>query len=94
MTWEEKFAALNALAPARLLMRCPGDWYVDQNVEIKRGGMLDGSYRNGRTPEEAVEEHWQKLTKIAPTDYLVFNASGKDRRAYRWHVCFWEEVRE
>jgi hypothetical protein len=43
MNWEQKLAALNALAECELRMRCPGDWYVLQSdVQI-----CDGYFETG-----------------------------------------------
>lgn len=83
MTYEEKFAAINALTPASLLMRKPEDWYVSQHVEMKDGGILSGRSGNGETPQEAINAHWCKLTMLQPTQYLLLNAAGPSRRAVR-----------
>lgn len=94
MTWEQKFAACMALSPATLHMRKPGDWYVSQNVEIKNGIMLMGEYGNGRTPEEAVSEHFAKLTNLQSNQYLVVNAYSDDRIAVRWNGFMWAPITE
>lgn len=97
MTWEEKLAALNALSDnvtgASLRMRKPGDWYVEQNVEVKDGLILEGRYGNGATPEAAVLDHWENLTKLKSHEYLVVGW-GKERKAYRWNGHMWATVKE
>lgn len=95
MTWEQKFAALNALAPAELKMRKPGDWYVSQPVETKErvdSGVLVGRYGNGRTPIEAVEDHWNRLTNEKPLAYLVVGAFGSSRKHVLWNGFMWQEM--
>ncbi len=94
VTYEEKFAAINSLSRASLLMRRPGDWYVSQNVEIKDGSFLRGSYGNGITPVTAIEDHWHVLTSLKPAQYLVLNAYGPDRRAVRWNGFMWAPCSE
>jgi hypothetical protein len=97
VTWEEKFAAIQALArEASLKMRKPGDWYVEAvGVEISEGCLLVGSYGNGRTPQEAVEDHWIKWTQLTGKQtHLVKNAMRDDRQTYRWNGYMWAEVHE
>lgn len=94
MTWEEKFAACQALGDAVLRMRKPGDWYVDQHAEIKDGCILKGEYGNGATPEAAALDHFEKLTALAPGEYVVTRAMGADRRAVRWNGYMWASVQE
>jgi len=95
MTWEEKLAALKALANTHLEMRAPGDWYVSAYArEVGGNGMLEGRYGNGRTPQEAVEDDWEKMTAKLPADrYIVVYASGEDRQQYRWNGYMWITVR-
>lgn len=94
MNWEQKLQACQSLCPASLCMREPGDWYVDQRIEVKDGCILKVSYGNGQTPQEAVENHWRELTDISPDQYLVINAGGKNMAAYRWHGFMWKQVKE
>jgi hypothetical protein len=74
--------------------RKPGDWYVNQDVEVKDGGILIGTYGNGATPEEAIEDHWRVLTEIPRGHYLVVRAFDNLRRAVRWNGFMWEDVKE
>ena len=94
LTWEQKMAALNALSPCSLIMRKPGDWYVQQDTDIKDKSILRGEYGNGETPEEAVNDHWGRLTTITPPLYIVARASRDDRKAVRWNGFMWDSVRE
>ena len=96
MTWQEKAAALDALAEIQVMIRKPGDWYVSQRVEIKDDGVLISSYGNGVTPEEAIENHWRELVdEIADTPkYLVVRAFQDQRRAVRWNGFMWQDVAE
>lgn len=95
MTWEQKLAACQALSACSLKMREPGDWYVSQDVEIKDKSILKGEYGNGTTPEEAVEDHWTRLTQLAAHEYLVTRAGGGElRKAVRWNGFMWDQVIE
>jgi hypothetical protein len=93
LTWQEKFAAIKALAPASLELRRPDDWYVLQSgVEVARGGMLEGCFGNGMTPEYAVEQHFKKLTKLSIGEAVVTNAMTSERREVRWNGFMWEDA--
>jgi hypothetical protein len=75
-------------------MRKPGDWYVEQRVEVRKGSVLEGRYGNGPDPEAAVLEHWQELTELGADEYLVARAYGDDRKAVRWNGFMWDHVQE
>lgn len=95
MTWEEKLDALNSLSDCELKMRKPGDWHVLQvSTDIKKGGLLHGSCGNGATPQEAVENHWEIMTNLKPSEYLVLDAMGDRRKAVEWSGFMWKEVPE
>ena len=94
MDWEQKFAAINALAQATLQMRGPGDWYVETSVEVKNGSILEGRYGNGTSPENAVNSHWAAMLELAADEYLVANAGMEWRRAVKWNGFMWDDVRE
>ena len=95
MNYEEKLEALNALAECSLKMRKPGDWYVSQSVEVKNGGMLEGRYGNGETPELAIHNHWSELTELLKAgEYLVIKAYGDNRKAVKWNGFMWQDVKE
>lgn len=98
MTWEQKLAALNAIVECTLKMRRPGDWYVEQSVDIKDGSILRGEYGNGNSPETAVLDHWERLTNIESPLYLVgrefFDGYVATRKVVRWNGFMWESVDE
>jgi len=94
MDYQQKLYALNAIAETSLKMRKPGDWYVSQSVEIKDGSVLVGSYGNGITPEEAINDHWDILTSLPHGKYLIARAHRDDRKAIRWNGFMWETVNE
>jgi hypothetical protein len=94
MTWEQKLQALNALAECRLIMREPGRWYVNQHIEIKDGGVLGSVSGNGENPIEAVNSHWDKVTNLPDRQYIVCNAYGGQRTAFRWAGFMWRAVDE
>lgn len=93
MTWEQMFEACKALeANICLRMRQPGDWYVEQSIEIKDGPFLGSIFGNGTMPQEAVEDHWRKLTELKPEQYIVINARKDSRQAVKWNGYMWESV--
>lgn len=94
MTWEEKLSACCSIADTSLSMRKPGDWYVSSGMEvIERGhrGVLVGSYGNGKTPEEAVENHWKKLVENPEVECIVVHAMRDDRRELIWNGFMWQD---
>ena len=92
MTWEQKLDALNSLCVHSLQMRRPGDWYVSATIEIANNGILIGRYGNGKNPEEAVLDHWEKYTtKLTPDQYIV--ARNYDQEKYvLWNGYMWKDV--
>lgn len=94
MHWEQKLQALNALAECNVKMRKPGDWYVCHSAELKTcgAGVLRGEYGNGASPEEAVNNHWSKLTELPDSDYIVIGAFTQNRKAFIWNGFMWQEV--
>jgi len=98
MTWEQKFAALQALldfkGDAALHSREPGDWYVTlPSVSIKEGGLLVSVGNSGATPQEAVEKTWTKLTSL-PNDHYIVASACSGRRAVRWNGFMWAPIVE
>ena len=89
MNWEQKLAALQAFADTSICMRKPGDWYVHMRAELKGDGVLSSASGNGRTPEEAVEDHWRKVT--APGAVIVRDAMNAARREVRWNGFMWAD---
>lgn len=94
MSWEEKLSAFQALSDTSLRMRKPGDWYVSAHVEVKNRSMLEGRFGNGRSPQEAVENHWDKLTNLAPHEYIIVDAMRESRRAVCWNGFMWKNIEE
>ena len=97
MTWQEKFAAIQALSGefnACLRMRKPDDWYVaDLSINIGRGNLLHGVLGNGTTPQEAIENCWTELMN-ASNNYepIVKNAYTDNRKEYKWSGYMWTEI--
>ncbi len=93
MDWQQKADALNSLADIHINIREAGDWWVNQSTEIGGDGMLLGSFGNGATPEEAIEDHWRVLvTDLAPGRYIVVSAYRDDRKQWRWNGYMWREI--
>jgi len=101
MDYQQKAAALNALDDLHILFRSPRDrigiaepWYIAQNVSVYGGSVMIGAYGNGATPEAAIEDHWNQLTRdLKPGQYLVARR-GTDRRAVTWNGFMWEDYPE
>lgn len=96
MTYEQKMAALNALNPnAALHMRRPESWYVYlPSVEIKKGPILSSARGEGKTPEGAVNDCFDQLVNLPSDQYIVRNAGGRPREAFRWNGFMWDRVEE
>lgn len=97
LNYQQKMHAIQALGDASVCMRKPDDWYVHQSgVDIKTGSVLEGRYGNGPTPEAAIHDHWDKLTKLQSGDecVVVFERGdeGLRRRYVRWNGFMWETV--
>jgi hypothetical protein len=94
MNWEQKMQALMSLAMCHLVMHRPGHWYVQHSgVEVGGNGFLHGAAGRGKTPEEAVNDHWRELVDELPADrFVVIEAYAGSRREVRWNGFMWEAV--
>ena len=96
MTFEEKFAAMKALAgfDTALHMRSMGEWYcLLPGVEIGGDGILQSVGADGPSPEQAIRNTWEQITTLLPvTQYLVIRVYQTDRRQLRWNGFMWEDV--
>ena len=95
MSWQEKAAALNALSEITIKMRDINDWYVHQNIEIGAAdsSVLTGSYGNGDTPHNAVEDHWNIFTSLVRPQYIVLVPTRPmERRHVRWNGYMWADL--
>jgi hypothetical protein len=89
LTWEQKLAALQCLADTSLRMRKPGDWFVNANDRFVCGNALQtGSFGNGKSPQEAVEDDWEKMTELSSGRYVQV----RDGKRYRWNGFMWLDV--
>lgn len=92
LTWEQQLVAIKAFAGdfnVSLKMRKPGDWYVEAHMSLGGDGMLLGTYGNGRTPEEAVEDHWRIFAVEIPDDRYVVATGEQPYRRARWNGFMW-----
>lgn len=95
MIIDEVFFALKAISgEASIQMRRPRDWYVSlRGVEIGGNGMLAGVGGDGKTPDEAISDAWNKVTAVEPPLFLVINATNElTRRHLRWNGFMWQDV--
>jgi hypothetical protein len=94
MDWQEKAAALDALAEIEIRFRKPGDWFVNQDVAIKDDHCLVGAWGNGETPQAAIEDHWKVLVEEPKFPLYLVARSGDRRRAVSWNGFMWADVHE
>lgn len=94
MSWEEKLAALQALTDTCLQMRRPGEWYVSARYRAIGGnGVLSGTYGEGLSPSQAVENDWLLIVEhLAPGLFIVIEAPDAPRRHFRWAGFMWKEL--
>lgn len=95
MTWEQKLDALIALARIEVIPRSSGDWYVSQGTEISSDDscVLAGKYGNGKTPIEAIENHWKEMVeRLEKGQYIVTQANTEDRKHFVWNGFMWAEL--
>ena len=97
MNTREKALALNALSRFSLELDCDNRWFVSHpRVDIKEiehpGGIWSVTGR-GDTPEDAIEDHWCKLTAPGQNHCIVVNALCDNRRRVRWNGFMWEDVK-
>lgn len=91
--WEQKFQVMQSLCSHSLKMRGPGDWYVESTgIEIKDGPILESSYGNGKTPQEAIENHYEIYTSVKLPKTVVVNAHTSKRKEYIWTGFMWREL--
>lgn len=95
LTYEQKLAALKAIAPTHLEMRKPGDWYVcasDRAVKKTGSVMLTGAYGNGESPEAAVNDDWEHMLAAGKDGFIVIGAGLPSRKHVRWNGFMWESL--
>lgn len=103
LTFEQKVAAIHSLENLgnSLIWRfnthgaAPrGDWYVyGEKVEKTDGAIIGGAMGYGATPEEALNDLWDKLTTYKEDQRVVIDAFA-GRRAVRWNGFMWEPYKE
>ena len=94
MNWEQKLSAFQALTDTNVEMRLPGDWFVHSrglSISSDDSCVLEGKYGNGRTPGEAVEQHWDIFSSVEYPQYCVVDCDGT-RQHVRWNGFMWKNV--
>ena len=99
LNWEQKFAALQALAEypdnVNLKMRSLGNWYCSvSGIEVRQSNCLVGKYGNGANPQEAIENCFLMLTTLPKDEVLVRNAMTEKRSYFRWNGFMWKQEAE
>lgn len=92
MTWEQKLQAMKAIADHKLIMRKPGDWYVNAPIEVGGGGVLVSMFGQGTTPEMAVNDHWAQLVENLPSDRYITGGNPGHSKCVRWNGFMWEDA--
>ena len=77
MNWEEKFEIMQNITHTEIRMRKPSDWFVSSWMQT-----AGGNYGNGRTPEEAVNNHWDIITSYPVS---INRTSGKEDEYFKWN---------
>lgn len=92
MNWQQKLMALKALTSTHLEMREPGNWFVAAYARsIEEKSTLVGRYGNGKTPAEAVNQDFDKMT--AANVVVVVESGVAPKRRVRWNGFMWEDAR-
>jgi hypothetical protein len=102
MDWQQKAEVLAGLAELSIKFRekewrigAAEPWYVNQGIDVGGDGLLRGTYGNGHTPQEAIENHWRLLvTELPGGSYLVTRSPTDERRRVRWNGFMWADVPE
>ncbi len=95
MTWEEKFRALRALDPTVcLMMRDDGIWFVPAGRRaIGQPGAFTCVQESGLTPEEAVNEIWDRyMSEALGESALLLDPFSDTPRKVRWNGFMWQDV--
>jgi hypothetical protein len=90
LNWQQKLQALNVLTPHVLCMRKPGDWFVNSNLTIREGCVNIGTYGNGESPQEAVNDHWEIYTNLEKDEQCISVCDGTH---VVWDTFMWKQVK-
>lgn len=83
-TWEQKYEMFKDLGTNEynphfgLKMRHPGNWYFSPDCEVLEPGIRLSAYGNGITPEEAVNDCWNKYTN-KPVVFATRTSGGPEK---------------
>jgi hypothetical protein len=86
MNWEEKFEIMKNMTHTEICMRKPSDWYISSWMNI-----AGGSYGEGHTPEEAINNQWELMT----TRSFEISSWKHDGKEYlRWNGFLFVRISE
>jgi hypothetical protein len=94
MDTKQKFKAIHALARASIMLDYQDKFYVSHDVHMYGDAGLHtevGIVGRGPMPHDAIEAHWELLTK-ATHDNPLRKMVGGTERGYVWNGFMWEEV--
>lgn len=95
MGWEKKIEALKCLGEVDLYMHEPGRWAIRvKKMEIKQGKMIGSIHGMGASPQHAVNNLWDQLMNLPSNQYIVIDALGDNRKAFKWAGFMWKEIEE
>ncbi len=94
LTSDQKFEILQQISPLSLRMRSVGSWYVDcPRRYIGGDGLMRGSFGNGKTPQEAIDDDFSQIVTYLPNDrYIMVEDNYGKRKNYRFNGYMWKEV--
>lgn len=97
LTLSQKMIALNCLNPCSITYSTltPADpWRCSvEGLEIEEKSILRSVYGIGPSPEEAVNNLWDKLTdNLDANSFIVIDAYKPTRRQYVWAGFMWQPV--
>lgn len=107
LTWAQKLVAIQALSIAYLDMNDSQQWFVQHDgdsVMLKKRdeATLYSVMGTGESPERAVEDHWNQLTRIDRTTCVLIREYGGIaingeypllyRAGVRWNGFMWRRV--
>lgn len=94
LSTEQKLMAMKALTSV-VVSWSEGiqQFVVSPDVEICDGHVLKGVAGYGELRVDAVDDAWEKLTNIKPTETLVIDGWKPSRREYFWNGFMWKEFK-
>ena len=101
LTTDQKWDAITAFDPSARVEHRGNlhDWFIADGMHIGDGsGVIVGTYGNGTTPQEAVDEHWRiYVEELGPDRYISAQIrEGAEYVQYRvrWNGFRWANINQ